>query len=237
MRVRGILGSALAAALCVAAPVIAQPAAPAPAATTADALAADQRAVMEAVQAINSTRGYGALASHVPALKDIHQKAPADTPPGSPAAEVYGAAALLLAAFANELKRYGEAAPYGERGLQLLPDHAGLVTETATAYVGLKKHPEALKVLDAWLARAPQPDTLDRARVLRTKGFSLIELNRLDEAQAAFEASLKLEPDHRGAMNELTYIAGLRKGKAPSGAATTTYGKAKAGDYGGARSN
>src|SRR5215207_2946877 len=117
MRLRRVLGCvlALAAAVPVAAPAMAQ--APPEASVAADPLASDHRAVMDAMQALNSSRGYGALAQHVPGLKDIHQRTPPDTPPGSPAAEVYGGAALLLAAFANELKRYGEAAPYAERGL------------------------------------------------------------------------------------------------------------------------
>jgi tetratricopeptide (TPR) repeat protein len=222
-------------ALGLAAPACAQPSAPAPAARADPvALSADMRTLNDAVQALN-TQGYGALAKHAPALRAIYDRTPPAARAGSPEAQVYGGSALLLAMLANELKRYGEAAPLGERGLQWLPTDPRLTTETAIAYGGLKRPADALRVLEAWLARTPQADAITRARVLRAKGFALVELNRLDEAQAAYEDSLKLEPAHQGARNELTYIAGLRRGKAPTGTVSTTYDKAKRGDDGGAR--
>jgi tetratricopeptide (TPR) repeat protein len=44
------------------------------------------------------------------------------------------------------------------------------------------------------------------ARSLRGMGFALIELGKLDEAEKMFKLSLKLQPDHAGAKNELDYI-------------------------------
>ncbi|MDR2212490.1 MAG: tetratricopeptide repeat protein [Pseudomonadales bacterium] len=50
----------------------------------------------------------------------------------------------------------------------------------------------------------------ERARALRGQGFALIELGRLDEAQAAFEQSLQNEPGNPTAEGELKYIEQLR---------------------------
>jgi tetratricopeptide (TPR) repeat protein len=44
------------------------------------------------------------------------------------------------------------------------------------------------------------------ARSLRGMGFALIELGNLDEAEKMFKQSLKLQPGHAGAKNELDYI-------------------------------
>jgi Flp pilus assembly protein TadD len=60
----------------------------------------------------------------------------------------------------------------------------------------------------------PFLDPRDHARILRTKGYALGELNRFDEAEAAYQESLKYEPNHAGALNELKYLA-QRKAGAP----------------------
>ena len=52
--------------------------------------------------------------------------------------------------------------------------------------------------------------------VLRGIGFALTELDRLDEAQLAFEASLEVEPSSELAKNELIYIEQVRARKAAS---------------------
>lgn len=41
-------------------------------------------------------------------------------------------------------------------------------------------------------------------------GFALIELRKLDEAEAVFNDSLKIEPANKVALNELAYIRDLR---------------------------
>jgi Flp pilus assembly protein TadD len=46
----------------------------------------------------------------------------------------------------------------------------------------------------------------------RGRGFVLTELGRLDEAEAAYRESLKIEPDSERAKNELQYIARLKAG-------------------------
>jgi Flp pilus assembly protein TadD len=52
-----------------------------------------------------------------------------------------------------------------------------------------------------------------QAIALRGMGFSLIELNRLDEAERAFKQSLDIDPTNAVALNELAYIKDLRSPK------------------------
>ncbi len=52
-----------------------------------------------------------------------------------------------------------------------------------------------------------------RAPALRGIGFSLIELKRLDEAEDAFQKSLKVEPGNKIALHELEYIRDVRAAK------------------------
>lgn len=96
------------------------------------------------------------------------------------------------------------------------PADAALFTETAAAYTRLHRWDEALGASDTAL-KASQNDR-DRARSQRSRGFALIELQRLDEAEAAYRESLKLEPGSIVALNELEYIARQRAGgpRAPS---------------------
>ncbi|SDN10210.1 tetratricopeptide repeat protein [Polaromonas sp. JS666] len=49
-----------------------------------------------------------------------------------------------------------------------------------------------------------------QAAALRGIGFALIELSKLDEAEAVFNDSLKIEPANKVALNELAYIRDLR---------------------------
>lgn len=49
--------------------------------------------------------------------------------------------------------------------------------------------------------------------MLRGRGYILVELKRLDEAEASFNDSLKVEPKNPIAVNELRYIAELRRGR------------------------
>ncbi len=48
------------------------------------------------------------------------------------------------------------------------------------------------------------------AAALRGMGFALIELHKLDEAEAAFNDSLRIEPDNEGTLSGLAYIRDLR---------------------------
>ncbi len=53
-----------------------------------------------------------------------------------------------------------------------------------------------------------------QAAALRGIGYALVELKRLDEAERAYQDSLKIEPNNPIAQNELAYIRELQKKRA-----------------------
>jgi tetratricopeptide (TPR) repeat protein len=73
----------------------------------------------------------------------------------------------------------------------------------------------ALKAFGEALEHAPlgSPEDLvsRKTRALRGLGFSLIELGKLDEAEAKFRAALELDPGDERSKNELLYIEQQRK--------------------------
>jgi Flp pilus assembly protein TadD len=127
----------------------------------------------------------------------------------------YPMAALLLGSLANERRDYRRAIAYLDRGLTLQPDNVTLMIERGAAMGQLRQFSDALALYE----RAEKLDFVtrdinlgDEARLMRAKGFVLIELKRLDEAEAAYGAALKLEPGHAQATAELDYIRKLRAG-------------------------
>ena len=144
--------------------------------------------------------------------------------------DVYPIAGLLVGIYYNEVGQSERALAALQTALALEPDNSQLVTETGMALARLGRGPEALPLYDKALALdgLTLPD-LDRARVLRAKGFVLTDAGRLDEAEQAYKDSLKLQPDHAGAISELAYIAHLRAGGAPGKPRMTTTEKARTG--------
>ena len=99
------------------------------------------------------------------------------------------------------------------KGLLNDPNYDSLIMEDTLALAALHRSPEALGQLDAYLARNPDlPDAL-QANALRKRGYVLVELERWDEAEAAYKDSLKLEPDDETAQSELEYITANRPSK------------------------
>lgn len=129
---------------------------------------------------------------------------------------VYPMIALLLGSAAVERHDYREAITWLDRGLALQPLERLVLTERIAALHGLERWDEALKAADAALASGDVLIVTHPASLLRKRGFSLVELGRLDEAQAAYEESLKTEPDNAAALGELEYIRGLRRGAVPA---------------------
>ncbi|MGR4864399.1 tetratricopeptide repeat protein [Caulobacter sp. LARHSG274] len=130
----------------------------------------------------------------------------------------YGVAALMLGSRGVSLGQPQEALTWLERGLAFQPDNLMLVTEKGMALALQRRFAEALAFYDAQPPQDPLARPVDPngpARLLRARGYCLIELGRLDEAEAAYKASLELEPDHGGAKNELAYIRDARAGKPP----------------------
>lgn len=124
----------------------------------------------------------------------------------------YADAALYLASNAVEMRQFDAALSYLDRGLALQPHNQFLMLERVSALMGLRRMQDAEAALRAALGDPALSLTLDRARFLRNHGVVLIELGRLDEAEAALSESIRLEPNNPGARNELQYIAQLREG-------------------------
>jgi tetratricopeptide (TPR) repeat protein len=135
----------------------------------------------------------------------------------------YPSIALYLGSYYDEIGKPADAvrvldlglSTFSEPGVDLGAHIPILLGERGAALNILHRSSEALASYDRALAVPDQPDT-DRARLQRGRGFSLTELNRLDEAEAAYKDSLKLEPGNERAEHELNYIAQLKSGVAPT---------------------
>jgi tetratricopeptide (TPR) repeat protein len=138
----------------------------------------------------------------------------------------YPVISFYLGTYYNEISRHDEAVRALDKGLALIAAHGSefdiflpsLTSERAVALARLQRFPEALAGYEAGLQLSGVSD-LDKARMHRGRGYVLTELGRLDEAEEAYNESLKLEPGNRIALNELEYIKQLRAGgeKAPGG--------------------
>ena len=94
--------------------------------------------------------------------------------------------------------------------------HPMFLLEKGKALSMLKRHQESIACYEAAFNHQGIVRATVRAVALRGKGVQLIDLNRLDEAEQVFEASLKLDPNNHVALNELQYISRLRRGAPPA---------------------
>jgi tetratricopeptide (TPR) repeat protein len=138
----------------------------------------------------------------------------------STATSVYGSAwcdAYFLRGYALiELGRTAEARPALERAVQLAPREAHYRSELADLYAREKNWNEALAAFDASATVAEESvekehKNAELGRALRGKGYVLVELGRLDEAEAMYRRCLALDPADRKAMNELRYVQQRRQ--------------------------
>lgn len=126
----------------------------------------------------------------------------------------YPLAFLLLASYDVEARNYDQALIWLDRGLALQPNNQHLNFEKGAALMGARRFQEAATLFQ-WMLDNPMLElSLDRSRLYRNLGVVLIDLNRLDDAEAALNESIRLEPNNPGARGELEYIAGLRGGEA-----------------------
>jgi tetratricopeptide (TPR) repeat protein len=114
-----------------------------------------------------------------------------------------------------DLGKIDEAIPNVNKAIAMSPLNSQYLSELGHLYQVQRKHEESLKIFqeseaaaDKWSPESVKKDELARAK--RGVGFNLIELNRLDEAEAKFKECLELNPDDKGASNELAYIRSLR---------------------------
>jgi tetratricopeptide (TPR) repeat protein len=129
-------------------------------------------------------------------------------------ANTYPMASLLLAAHAVEVRQFDHAIAWLDAGLALQPHNQYLILERVAALMGLRRFADAATLLQASLDNGAMALTLNRPRFLRSLGVALIDLGRLDEAEAALRESIRLQPDNPTAQAELDYVAQLRSGGA-----------------------
>jgi len=127
----------------------------------------------------------------------------------------FAAAGFYLASYYNEIGQPDQALAVLDLGLIAGPKSPILIAERNAALVSLHRWDDALSGAMRGLAIA-NLSPKDHALMLRNRGYALTELRRLDEAQQAYEQSLKLDPDNALARNELKYIASLKAGATPS---------------------
>lgn len=124
-------------------------------------------------------------------------------------------AAMMLGSYYNEIGQSDSAIAVLDRGLVAGPNSPTLISERNAALIVLHRWDELLAGADRGLAIANLAPR-DHARLLRNRGYALTELKRLDEAQGDYETSLQLDPTSELAHHELAYIAGLKRGAAPT---------------------
>lgn len=117
-----------------------------------------------------------------------------------------------------DLGKIDESMVYINKAIAMSPFNSQYLSELGHLYQTQRKFDQALKAFqqseDAAEKWSPEPIKKDElARAKRGVGYNLIELHRLDEAEAKFKECLELNPADKGALNELAYIDSLRKQK------------------------
>lgn len=114
-------------------------------------------------------------------------------------------------------KEYAAALPFLERAVAMAPSHAHYLAELGYAYQALKDWQKSYdtyaRVIPSAELSAPEFRNQDLGRGWRGMGFALIEMGKLDEAEALFRKCLELDPNDAKAKNELQYIAEQRAKK------------------------
>lgn len=123
--------------------------------------------------------------------------------------------ALYVKAFALvDLDRLDDAQSAFERLISFAPKHARYLNELA--YVFLKKKEwqhsiETYMSAEAAATFTPERRDYERCVSFRGIGYDLVELGRLDDAEAAYRKCLAITPDEPKSLGEIEYIKEQRK--------------------------
>ena len=128
----------------------------------------------------------------------------------------YATAAFLVGTSYDEDRQWDKAYAALKRGLDVDPLVPSLTTEAALALEELHRAPDALVLCERTLRDNRLLETGDKARLMRCRGYALVELHRFDEAEAAYKDSLTLDPGNRIALSELKEIDEMRKTGKPT---------------------
>lgn len=141
---------------------------------------------------------------------------------------VYPDTLYMIAFCLIELGDMTSAERYLARALAVIPDDVMYLSELGHIYQTRHDFQKALENYERAVASVerlraqPSAGSLRilgsdlvhwHGRALRGVGFSLIELNRLDEAEAAYRRALAVNPGDEQSQNELRFIAERRAGR------------------------
>jgi len=202
--------------------------------------AADQKIVLKAFKAMGKKRGPG-LEPFLPELRAILARAPAIYPmiekrdDGSVVirsddervfiqftlargggkrnfrTNSYIVAAYMLGWYANEVSRPDEALEPLARGLALQPGEPRLTSEQNIAMISLGRFSEALAANDAALAH-PYLSPVFHGALLHNRAYLLAKLDRPQDAEAALNKLLLLQPGNQAAREMLNDLPGKQSG-------------------------
>lgn len=108
--------------------------------------------------------------------------------------------------------RHEEALGYLERGQELEPTNPLFNLERAQALAQSGEKQRALECYEAVTDMGPFVTAFAVGVAWRGRGSVLVELGRLEEAEAAYRSSLGFDPENPIAFDELRYIEHLRQG-------------------------
>ncbi len=134
----------------------------------------------------------------------------------------YPRACYYLGYVCIQAQQYEKAISILNTGHTLEPTNPRFVFEKAYAYLGLENYERAVALYDKVRKVTAYVTGLDKARALRGKGSVLVELGKLNDAEDAFQESLKYDPNSEVARDELVYIKELCQGGIPSTASAVT---------------
>ena len=123
--------------------------------------------------------------------------------------------AQFVRAFALvDLKRLDEAQKAFERLIGYAPQHARYLNEYAYVFLAKKEWQHSIDIYTRAEAAATfTPDRRDEERCVafRGIGYDLVELGRLDDAEAMYRKCLAIIPDEPKSLGEIEYIKEQRK--------------------------
>lgn len=124
----------------------------------------------------------------------------------------YPRIAMILGSEAIERRAFEEAHRHLDAGLALQPLDRLLLNEKMVVLHAQARWDEAYELLKTALTAGDPLLQANPALLQRRLGYTLVELGRLNEARAAYEASLEAEPGNATALAELQFIADAEAG-------------------------
>lgn len=131
----------------------------------------------------------------------------------------FGLALQMKAFIASDMKQWKAALEYLDTKIQYCPYDIGVLTEKAYILHSQSMNAEALAIYKkaVEIGAARDAEVSDQAVALRGMGSTLIDLDKLDEAESYYKKSLELDPNSKLAHDELEYIKQARAAKKAGG--------------------